>query len=224
MAQKTIKKVYIPIDAIERHEDFTIWYEDGYDFCTVHSEGDWKSEKDRIMMRSCIGGMIAYIKPDFRALTYDIQCDRYTYTLKPYTIFKHYHFQGMQWQMYGSPSDGKAHFLNEMTIKKDVYVFKVDGFKGHGPCYEVRVRDLNKLRPAVAAIVGILIKEHWRGLSIGEDDPTENLFIRLKKFVLETGYTPEQIEEREKTGHNVIEVWDREKLEAVRNGKKKKKK
>jgi hypothetical protein len=203
-----IKKVFIPIDGVSRREDFPIWYEDGYEFATVHSENNWQSEKDRVQLLGSTGGQIARIKPDFRALTYDVRVDMYTYVLKTYTIFKHYFVLGMLWQMYGSISNNKSTFINENTKKNDVYIYRLEDFKGRGPCYEVRVRNLNKLRPAAASTVAMMIKEDFRGLSIGEPDPKENLLIKMKKFVLETGYTPEEIQAREAAGRNVIKPMD----------------
>ena len=203
-----IKKVFIPIDGVARREDFPIWYEDGFEFATVHGESGWQSEKDRVQLLGCTGGQIARIKPDFRALTYDVRVDMYTYVLKTYTLFKHYFLLGMLWQMYGGLQDEKCTFINENTKKKDVYIYRLNDFKGRGPCYEVRVRNLNKLRPAAACTVAMMIKEEFRGLSIGEPDPNENLLLKLKKFVLETGYTYEEILAREAAGKNVIKPMD----------------
>ena len=203
-----IKKLFIPTDGVSRREDFPIWYEDGYEFATVHSENGWQSEKDRVQLLGSTGGQIARIKPDFRALTYDVRVDMYTYVLKTYTIFKHYFVLGMLWQMYGSISNNKATFINENTKKKDVYIYRIDDFKGRGPCLEVRVRNLNRLRPAAAATVAMMIKEDFVGLSLGEPDPKENLLVKLKKFFLETGYTYEEIQAREAAGRNVIKPMD----------------
>ena len=211
MGIKDIRKLYVPVDGVKNRVDFPIWYEDGFEFAVVHGESGWKSEKDRVQLLGPSGGQIARIKPDFRALTYDVRVDRWTYVLKTFTIFKHYFFEGMMWKMYGSLRDGKAQFINQNTRKKDVYVYTVNDFKGHGPCYEVRVRDINKLRPAAAAVVSIMIKEDFVGLSLGEGDPQRNFARKLLDFVNERGYTLEEIEKLTAEGRNVIEMPEKEK-------------
>lgn len=40
------KKVYIPVDGIDRHEEFECWYEDGERFATV--KGDFNKETDKV--------------------------------------------------------------------------------------------------------------------------------------------------------------------------------
>ena len=40
------KKVYIPVDCIERKEDFDMFYEDGDIFATAKS--DWENEKSKV--------------------------------------------------------------------------------------------------------------------------------------------------------------------------------
>ena len=133
------KKIYIPVDGIQRHEEFECWYEDGSLFCTV--TGDFKAETDKVHLLGRTGGEIARIKPDHKALTMDVRVDKWTYRLRTYVIFKHYFFEGMLWQMFGSISNGRANFRNEDTSKNDVHIVRLRDFKGHGPCYEVRERD-----------------------------------------------------------------------------------
>ena len=186
------KKVYIPCDAIARKEDFEIWYEDGALFANVKSP--WESEKSKVDFIGRSGGLIARIKPDYKALAYDIRVDEWTYTLFTYTIFRHYFFQGMLWQMLGSISSGKAEFKNENTERKDVTITRMN-FKGHGECYEVRVRDLDKLRAAAAVTVGMMIKEEYKGLSSGEPNDKAGFLKKMVRNVWERGYTYEEIQE-----------------------------
>lgn len=185
------KKIYIPTDAIAKREDFDAWYEDGDFFCHVESK-DWNSEKSKIELLGKTGGEIARIKPDYKALSYDIRVDKWTYTLHTYTIFKHYFFEGMLWQMHGSVSNGHANFVNENTKKKDMLVTTAKKFKDGRDCYEVKVKDLSKLRPAAAVVIAMMIKEDFKGLSEGEPDENAKLFKKAKRFFLEPGLTYEE--------------------------------
>ena len=192
MAQ--FKKVYIPCDAIERHEEFECYYEDGALMCTA--KGDFKSEKDKVFLYGYSGGLIARIKPDNKALTMDIRVDKWTYRLRTYVIFKHYFFEGMLWQMFGSISTGRANFRNEDTGKNDVHIVRLKSWNSLGPCYEVRVKEVHQLRPATAATIAMMIKEHYRGLSEGEGDEKMNAIKKLWRTINDTGYTYEQLVER----------------------------
>lgn len=206
MANKDIRKLYVEANGVDERRDFKIWYEDGFDFCDVHSLNNWLLETDRVHLVGPLGGLVGSIKPDHRALTYDVGVDRWTYTLKTMTIFKHYFFEGMMWKMYGGLRDGKACFYNQDTRKKDVYVYYLEDWKNRGPVYEIRVRDISKLRPAAAAIVAIMIKESYVGLSIGEGDPNLGRIQKLIRSVRDTGYTYEEIQKLEAEGRNVIEM------------------
>lgn len=219
MGNKDIRRLYVPIDGVKNRTDFKIWYEDGYDFCTVHGESGWKSERDRVQLLGPTGGQIARIKPDFKALTYDVRVDKWTYVLKTYTIFEHYFFEGMLWKMYGSLADSKQCFYNQNNRKKDVLIYKLDDWKGHGPCYEVCVRELGKLRPAAAAVVSIMIKEDFVGLSLGEGDPKRNFLVKLKDFVMETGYTKEQLDKLTAEGRNVVVRTEKDRIQPEKKKK-----
>ena len=64
-----------------------------------------------------------------------------------------------------------------------------------GRCYEVKVKDVSKLRPAAGAVIAILIKEQWKGLSCGEPYPDgTKWYKRLKRYFLEPGYSYEDIQ------------------------------
>ena len=51
-------KVYIPVDALARHEDFDTWYEDGDLFLHFACKKGWKSEKDRVQIFGRMGGQV----------------------------------------------------------------------------------------------------------------------------------------------------------------------
>lgn len=185
------KKVYIPVDAISRHEDFEAWYEDGDFF--FRAESDWQDEGSKVKFISRHGAEMAKIKPDNNCLNYDVRVERYTYTLHTYLIFRHYFCEGMLWQMHGSPSKGHASFINENTDKRDVQISIVN-FKDKGPCYEVKVKDVGKLRIAAVVIVAILIKEEYKGLSEGERNEDAHWYRKVKQYFLEKGLTYEEVE------------------------------
>lgn len=185
------KKIYIPVNAIEQKGDFDLWYEDGALFATAKSP--WENEQTKVDIIGRTGGLIARIKPDHKALEYSIRVDEYTYRLITHTIFRHYFFEGMKWQMHGSISNGSASFVNEDNGKKDCIIRKVDSFRNHGECYEVKVKDLSNLRAAAAVTVGMMIKEHYKGLSTGEPDPKASLIKKFKRNFLEVGVTYEEL-------------------------------
>lgn len=177
-------KAYFPKDALARHEDFDVWYEDGA--LLLHIEGPWTSEKDKVAIIGRWGGEVGHIKPDYRTLAYYVRMERWEYCMHPYTIFHHYYIEGMLWDIYGSMEKGSFHFVREATkdgkTEKDGHV-KVVNFKGHGECYEVMVKDVAKLRIAVASVIAIAIKEEFRGLSEGEENPNPTLRERIKNNV-----------------------------------------
>ncbi len=186
------RKVYIPEDALSRHSDFDAWYED--DTLFFHATSDWEDEKSPISIISSHNAEMARIKPDNKALFYDIRVERYTYTLHTNIIFKHYFLEGMLWQMHGSPSRGHANFTNENTGKKDVLISRVN-FKDHGKCYEVKVKDVSALRIAATAVVAILLKEEYKGLSCGEKPEKASIGQKLRQYFLDKGLTYEEIQE-----------------------------
>ena len=52
-------KMYFPVDAIAKHEDFDVWYSDGER--ALRFEGPWEKESDRIAMIGRMGGQIGQI-------------------------------------------------------------------------------------------------------------------------------------------------------------------
>ena len=202
-------KVYIPLDALKRHEDFDTWYEDGDLFLHLESKQGWSSEKDKVQIIGRMGGQVGQIKPDHLALTYRIQYERFEYTLHTYVIEHHYYIEGMVWDMYGSFNNPPFSVVEETLTsynKKTVRV-KVVNFKNHGMCYEVHVPELEKLRIAVACIVAIGLKEEWKGLSEGEDREIGTRLQRLKNRIFENkGYTYEQIQEMIANDHPLVKV------------------
>lgn len=185
-------KIYFPVDALEKGEDFEAWYEDGALFMTTNC--DWKEEKSPIQILAKTGAEMCKIKPDYKCLTYSVGVERFTYTLKTKLITKHYYFEGMLWDMHGSPSNGHCCFIHEDTGKKDVLVTTVDKFRDKGPCFEVKVRDITKLRVAVCAIVAILHKEHWKGVSEGEaPEESVGFFTKLRHSMADTTLSYEEV-------------------------------
>ena len=188
-------KVYFPADAISNHADFDGWYEDGERFMTVKSlnkENPWSEEADKIAIYSRLDAEMARIKPDHKTLSYSVRVERYTYTLHTFTIFKHYFLEGMLWQIYGSPSNVPFSFTNENTDKKDVRV-RIVKFNNQD-CFEVKVREIEKLRMAVAAVIAILIKEEYKGFSEGEPAKNASLFKKVKRYFLEETISYEEIQ------------------------------
>lgn len=47
-------KVYLPTDAIARHEDFDVWYADGETFLSI--KGAWSKESDKAVIFGRMGG------------------------------------------------------------------------------------------------------------------------------------------------------------------------
>ncbi len=189
-------KVYFPADCISRHADFDGWYEDGDRFMTVKSlnkENPWSAEKDRVAIYSRLDAEMACIKPDHKCLSYAVRVERWTYTLHTFTIFKHYFLEGMLWQIHGTPSEAPFSFENEDTGKKDVRVRRVE-FNGQD-CFEVKVRDIEKLRMAVCAVLAILIKEEYKGVSEGEPNKDAPWYKKVKRYFLEETISYDEIRE-----------------------------
>ncbi len=185
-------KIYFPVDAIDKGEDFQGWYEDGALFMSTNA--DWSAEKNPIQILAKTGAEMCKIKPDYKCLTYSVGVERFTYTLKTKLVTKHYYFEGMLWNMHGTPSSGHACFIHEDTGKKDVVVKVVDKFRDKGPCYEVKVRDITKLRVAVCAVIAILHKEHWKGASEGEPPEDKvSFFSKLRHSMNDTVLTYDEV-------------------------------
>ncbi len=191
-------KVYIPQNALSNHEDFDTWYADGEVFLRFQSKQGWKTEKDRVQIIGRLGGQVGLIKPDNRALTYQIQYERYEYTLHTYVIGHHYYIEGMVWDLYGSYSEPPFDIVEETLTSfnhKSVHV-KLVQFKNKGMCYEVHVPKLEKLRIAVACVVAIGLKEEWKGLSEGEDREIGTVLQKLKGRIFENkGFSYEEIQQ-----------------------------
>ena len=184
-------RVYMPIDAVDTREDFQLWYADGDLFLTV--KGDWKSEKDKVSIISRHGGEMGRIKPDPNGVVMYVGVERYEYELHTYTIFEHYFFKGMLWDIYGCIDDPPLDFRNEGTGKLDVRISRVK-FRDHGMCYEIKVKDLAKLRIAACAVIAMKIKESFRGRSEGEPDDSVKGLAKLKKRIFDSkGYSYEEI-------------------------------
>lgn len=184
-------KVYIPKDAIARHEDFDVLYDDGD--LALRFQGDWKSESDKIAIIGRMGGELGHIKPDHFTLTYYIRMERWEYVFHTHRIFKHYFVEGMLWQVHGSLSKCPVNFINEKGDKKDVHVRETT-FPGMGECYEVKVADVAKLRVAIASVVAMAIKESYKGKSEGEKNPNANRLEKMKRFLFtDKGKTYDQI-------------------------------
>lgn len=175
-------KVYMPKDAIARHEDFDVWYGDGETFLSI--KGEWSSEHDKAVIFGRMGGEMGRIKPDPKALTYYLKLERWEYVFHTLHLFKHYYVNGMKWQIDGSLSNPPFDFVNEEDGQKEVHVQLVN-FKGHGECYEIRARDVAKLRIAVAAIIAMGIKEEYKGLSEGLKDPHASKLAKAKRWLVE---------------------------------------
>lgn len=185
------KKVYIPVDAISRREDFECWYEDRMLFCTVKSlnkENPWSDEHDQVALISRHNAEMARIKPDYKSLNYALRVERWDYTLHTYVIYSHYFVEGMMWQINKSPIDAPLTFYNEGYDRKDVRV-RIVKFGDKGDCYEVAVKDVSRLRVAATSVIAILIKEEFRGLSEGEPNPKEKWYRKLANFVNDKGYS-----------------------------------
>lgn len=195
---KKFNKIYIQQDAIAKHEDFDVWYEDGDVFLHFESKEGWKREKDKVQIIGRMGGQVGLIKPDNRVLNYFIRYERFEYIMHPIVIERHYFIEGMVWDMYGCAHKPPVNIVEETLTSfehKAVHI-KLVNFKDKGMCYEVHCHELEKLRIAVASFVAILIKEEWKGLSEGNDYAPPGLLNNLKHRVFENkGFTYEQVQE-----------------------------
>ena len=183
-------RVYMQVDAVDKREDFTLWYADGDPFVTVKC--DWSKENDKVAIYNRMGGEMARIRFDPQTLVYFVGVERYEYELHTYTIFEHYFFKGMLWDIQGSITDPPLDFRNEGTGKLDVRISRVK-FKDHGRCLEIKVKDLSKLRIAACCVIAMAIKESWKGKSEGEPVEEKGLEKWKKRIFTNKGITYEEI-------------------------------
>ena len=187
-------RVYMPVDAVDKREDFCLYYADGDVFLTVKS--DWKAENSKVSILNRFGGEMARIRTDPKQLVYYVGVERYEYELHTYTIFEHYFFKGMLWDIHGSIGDPPLDFRNEGTGKLDVRISRVR-FRDKGQCYEIKVKDLSKLRTAACCVIAMAIKESFKGRSEGEPEDVKAM-PALKRFMRrislsEKGMTYEEV-------------------------------
>lgn len=184
-------RAYVPIDAIARHQDFSALYADGDTLLAF--KGPWASERDKVTVFGRLGGEMGRIQPDPKALVYYIKLERWEYPFHTRVIFKDYYVEGMRWQINGSLSKPPFDFVLEDDGSNDVHV-SVTTLKGHGECFEVRARDVAKLRIAVTSVVAMAIKEEYCGLSEGEQNDDAPRLERLKRRIFSgKGKTYEEI-------------------------------
>ena len=190
-------RVYMPVDAVDKREDFQLYYADGDVFLTVQS--DWKSEGSKVSILNRFGGQLGRINFDPKQVVYYVGVERYEYQLHTYTVFEHYFFKGMLWDIRGSIGDPPLDFRNEGTGKLDVRISRVK-FRDKGQCYEIKVKDLSKLRPAACCVIAMAIKESWKGKSEGEPEDVKKMSAlkRLKRRVslTEKGISYDEIQAR----------------------------
>lgn len=187
-------KAYVPRDAIARHENFETWYEDGSLF--LRFESDWKEEKSRVSVFTRLGGESAEIKPDHACINYYLRLEQWEHCLHCHTIFKHYYVEGMLWDIYGSFAEPPFDFITETRTSDDARDghVKLVNFRDRGECFEVRVKDISKLRIAVVALVAMGIKEEYKGLSEGEDKKNMGFFEKIRhNWAQGKGKTYEQV-------------------------------
>ncbi len=186
---------YLPADAIARHEDFDVWYADGELFLSV--KGKWEREKDDVVVFGRMGGQMGRVHPDSKTLSYYLQIERWEYAFRTYRIFQDYFVDGMHWQINGSLGKLPLTFVHDENDQKEVTVRRVN-FRNHGECLEVRCRDVTKLRIAVFSVIAMGVKEEYRGLSEGINDPNAPRLERVKNwFFSGRGKTYEQLLEDE---------------------------
>ena len=147
-------RVYMPVDAVDKREDFNLWYADGDVFLTVKC--DWSKENSKVAIFNRMGGELGRIKFDPNTLVYFVGVERYEYELHTYTIFEHYFFKGMLWDIMGCLDEPPLDFVNQGTGKSDVRISRVK-FKDKGQFYEIKVKVLSKLRIAACAVIAIAI-------------------------------------------------------------------
>ena len=200
--------MYIPVDALARHEDFDTWYEDGDLFLHFACKKGWKSEKDRVQIFGRMGGQVGEIKPDNRALVYDIMYERFiacTPTSSSITTTSRAWCGTCTAAITSLPTALSRRRLSATTANRCACA--ASKVQDHGPCYEVHVLELEKLRIAVACLVAIGYKEEWKGLSEGEDRELGNLWQRMKGRIFENkGFTYEQIQQMIAEDHPLVKI------------------
>ena len=179
------------VGAVDKREDFQLWYADGDVFLTVKS--DWKQETDRVAIYNRLGGELGRIRCDHNQLVYNVGVERYEYELHTYTIFEHYFFKGMLWDIKGGLEDLQVDFRNEGTGKLDVRISRVK-FKDKGRCYEIKVKDLSKLRIAACCVIAMAVKESYKGKSEGEPVEEKGLEKWKKRIFSNKGITCDEIQ------------------------------
>ena len=183
-------RVYMPVDAVDKREDFNLWYADGDVFLTVKS--NWTKENDKVSIINRMGGELGRIRTDPQQVVYFVGVERYEYELHTYTIFDHYFFKGMLWDISGGLQDVPLDFRNEGTGKLDVRIGRVR-FKDKGLCYEIKVKDLAKLRIAACCVIAMAIKESYKGKSEGEPVELKGLAKWKDRIFTNKGITYEEI-------------------------------
>ena len=183
-------RVYMQVDAVDKREDFNLWYADGDVFLTVKS--DWTKENDKVSIINRMGGELGRIRTDPQQVVYYVGVERYEYELHTYTIFEHYFFKGMLWDIGGGLQDVPLDFRNEGTGKLDVRIGRVR-FKDKGLCYEIKVKDLSKLRIAACCVIAMAIKESFKGKSEGEPVEKKGLEKWKARIFSNKGITYEEI-------------------------------
>ena len=194
-------RVYMQVDAIDKREDFALWYADGDEFITVKSA--WTKENDRVEIYNRMGGQMARIRFDPNSLVYFVGVERYEYELHTYTIFEHYFFKGMLWDILGTLQEPPLDFRNEGTGKLDVRVSRVK-FRDKGKCYEIKVKDISKLRIAACCVIAMAIKESFKGRSEGEPIEEKGLSKWRKRITTNKGLTYEEVLAMKEAGLPII--------------------
>ena len=194
-------RVYMPVDAIDKREDFKLYYADGDVFLTV--KGNWQFERDKVRIYNRMGGELGRIRTDPQSLTYFVGVERYEYELHTYTIFEHYFFKGMLWDIIGCISDPPLDFKNIGTGKLDARIGRVK-FRDKGPCYEIKVKDISKLRIAACCVIAMAIKESFKGRSEGEPYDEKGLTKWKNRLTTNKGFTYEEVLAMKAAGLPVI--------------------
>ena len=183
-------RVYMQIDAVDKRQDFNLWYADGDVFLTV--KADWTKENDKVAIFNRMGGEMARIRFDPHTLVYYVGVERYEYELHTYTLFEHYFFKGMLWDIVGSLQTPPLDFHNTGTGKLDARISHVK-FKDKGRCLEIKVKDLSKLRIAACCVIAMAIKESYRGKSEGEPFEETGLKKWINRIKTNKGITYEEL-------------------------------
>ena len=209
-------RVYMPVDAVDNREDFELYYADGTTFITVKSA--WTKENDRVEIYNRMGGQMARIRFDPNTLVYFVGVERFEYELHTYTIFEHYFFKGMLWDIHGTITDPPLDFRNEGTGKLDVRISRVK-FRDKGQCYEIKVKDISKLRIAACCVIAMAIKESYLGKSEGEPIEEKGLAKWKKRIFENKGIPYEEILAQKEALAAQREELKEELREAVKNRK-----